>query len=107
MEKRKAELPYPFSTPGVPGSNAVPNLPSSMGEELGKQLARFADIEAKAQPEARPRCDDCAFKLGTTPNRCLSTVADALKCVVEREPFFCHKEDPPKLCAGFILLTKK
>jgi hypothetical protein len=46
--------------------------------------------------------------LGTVPNRCLPTVMDALKCVLEQEPFYCHEAppdaagDPTRLCRGWV-----
>lgn len=61
--------------------------------ELGQIAARMADksvahLEAEGEPDER--CKTCAFRLGTPPNQCADTLMDALKCVVEKEPFFCH-----------------
>lgn len=71
------------------------NLPSPEGEALGRELARLIGPEIarvrREHPDLPGPCNTCAFKLGSIPNRCLSTVADALKCVMEHEPFMCHE----------------
>lgn len=105
-------LPWDYSLPKLDGTDLL-NVPSAEGAELGEQLARFADMEEPrvlAQfPGIKPRCNDCAFRRGTLPNQCLPTVMDALKCVVESSPFYCHKgiqegDEPKRLCGGFQLL---
>lgn len=50
-------------------------------------------------------CDDCAFKLGTTPNQCPTTLLDVIKCVMEGEPFLCHKNG--KACGGWVHSQKE
>lgn len=94
----------------------VPNRPSDEGRAVGKELARLADAaEAetlKRFPNAKVRCKSCAFRAGTFPNGCLATVGDALKCVLEQRPFYCHEkpanENPTELCAGYAaaMLTR-
>lgn len=102
-------VPWAFSTP-TPGGPTRPNVPDALGEEAGRELARLTapalDLDRTAFPGSLPPCDDCAFLEGTEPNRCLSTVADAIKCVVEQQPFWCHKgvvdDKPKRLCAGWV-----
>jgi hypothetical protein len=76
-------------------------------------MARFAD---QAEPEVRlkepafpVRCGTCAFRAGTIPNGCAGTLMDALKCVVERTPFYCHErkgEDGSEaFCIGWAMLA--
>lgn len=52
----------------------------------------------------------CAFRTGTIPNGCESTLMGALKCAMEHEPCYWHetfdKESNPKeLCAGWCILV--
>lgn len=83
----------------------IPNRPSLEGALLGKELARLADkAESEAvqkYPNTKVRCKTCAFRLGTVPNRCVVTVMDALKCVMEQVPFFCH-ENRDEPCMGWV-----
>ena len=106
-------VPWDYSVPADPDdATTVENLPTPEGRELGRELARLADIaEARRLeqfPNAHPRCGDCAFRAGTDPNGCVETLMDALKCVVEADPFFCHRHlrdgEPKQLCAGFAAL---
>lgn len=75
------------------------------GRALGEQLVRLTEpaIEALvAQDEPDERCKSCAFRLGTVPNGCVQTQADALKAVVEDVPFLCHQADKlHQLCHGW------
>lgn len=109
------KVPWDYSKamrPGDPG--AVPNAPTPEGIALGRELARLCDAEEQKQldqfPGQPPRCDDCAFRAGTIPNGCPDTLMDALKCVLEGEPFYCHKgmkdqdADPKRLCSGWMVL---
>lgn len=104
-------LPWDYSNPV--GPDVHPNVPCPEGIELGSHLARFCDqAEAKKTKEfgeLPPRCVDCAYRAGTIPNGCLSTVADAMKCWLEREPFFCHHGvvdgEPTRLCRGWVALA--
>ena len=89
------------------------NRPCEFGRELGRNLACFADLAEQKWRDAGvnfipQRCHSCAFGPGTYPNGCISTVADAMKCIMERKPFYCHHGikdgDPPSVCAGWMLL---
>lgn len=75
------------------------NKPEFDGWALGFHLARFVD----AEPQIAERCFTCAFRQGTDPNGCVTTVMDATKCVMEGVPFYCH-ERPTKLCGGYVVL---
>jgi hypothetical protein len=102
--------PWPYSDEGS-GDRLVSNEPSGVGRALGRELARLADVEAAKDPGAPERCRDCAFRLGTRPNGCATTVMDALKCAVEGEAFYCHLgvadgEEPKRPCAGWSLLRR-
>lgn len=89
------------------------NVPTPEGRAAGQQLARLCDTSERAmlaEKGAAPyRCASCAFKPGTFPNGCLETVADALKCVVEGVPFYCHHSEKNGagnhigLCAGYLI----
>ena len=89
------------------------NRPTPEGRLLGEQIARFADDAMSAKRAAAPaypeRCNSCAFRLGTVPNGCPTTLMDALKCVLEVEPFMCHEvlddgREPVKVCAGWAAM---
>ena len=86
----------------------VRNLPSKEGEALGEHLARITEIElARLRqdfPNHKEPCGTCAFRRGTFPNRCSSTVMDALKCVMQKEDFRCHEDG--KLCCGWMIAMK-
>lgn len=80
------------------------NRPTPEGEELGRELVRLIEpdvkrLEAEGVPDAR--CSSCAFRLGTIPNGCPTTLMDALKCIMEGDPFYCHMGDKP-LCHGWL-----
>jgi hypothetical protein len=82
----------------------VPNSPSAEGVLAGKELARIFQpaIESfEAIPDMPHRCKTCAFRLGTIPNQTLPTVMDAVKCIAEKEDFFCHT-DTDQLCVGYV-----
>lgn len=92
----------------------VRNRPSPVGIETGSHLARFTDKAEQDWHEAGmnfipQRCASCAFRSGTVPNGCVTTVADAMKCTMERKPFHCHHgmkgHGPESVCAGWILLN--
>ncbi len=109
-----SKAPWPFSDER--DGKLVPNLPSPEGAELGAHVARVCDgREAKllARGERPPtRCVDCAFRAGTVPNQCASTLMDAIKCLAEGHEFRCHHgvpddEEPTRLCAGYVILSRK
>lgn len=86
----------------------VLNEPSPEGRELGEQLARFVEIERERDPTLREPCFDCAFRKGAAPNGMAATVMDALKCVIEKTPFYCHltyDDGKERLCAGWEALV--
>ncbi len=89
----------------------IVNDPSPEGRELGARLAKWVDAEMDGPRILRPRCHDCAFLKGTRPNQIAGTLMTALKCVIEKEPFYCHSErgvSAGKLCAGWeALLDRK
>lgn len=100
----KTILPWQLSEEGNAASG-VPNLPSPEGAALGAELARLADVAAEGRSVALPeRCNDCAARLGTTPNQSAATVMGLLKCAVEGIPFYCHVDEPERLCTGYALL---
>lgn len=100
---RRLKVPWDYDKPGT-----KPNLPTPEGAELGRHMARFFDVETITDPvrvSALPeRCHDCAFRLGSIPNQCASTMMTVTKCLIEHEPFYCHNE-PERLCTGFVVLA--
>lgn len=80
--------------------------PTYEGSLLGEQLSRFVNEEVKRNPALRRRCRDCAFREGTRPNAMAATLMDALKCVIEKRPFYCHLEGAG-LCAGWEALIER
>lgn len=106
--------PWAFSKPAAPGERgSVPNVPTEDGAELGAAIARLCEreiLEQEREQRTPPeRCVDCAFRLGTTPNQCAPTLMDAVKCLVENTPFWCHHDvgpdgEPTRLCAGLVIL---
>ena len=110
-----AELkaPWDFSSRPADPAELVPNLPTEAGRAMGAALAKHADAAELQQrvtfPDMLPRCSDCAFRAGTLPNGCEETLLDAIKCVVEGKPFYCHKgvtdeSEPRRLCSGAMVL---
>lgn len=90
----------------------VPNRPTPEGRELGIELARLCDVAEADQlqrfPKAKTRCGTCAFRAGTFPNGCVSTLMDAMKAVTEQDVFMCHEikngAEPDRLCSGFVAM---
>lgn len=88
---------------------AVRNTPCDLGREVGSILADMAErgaaIDRRKFPHAKGPCRTCAFRRGSFPNGCLTTTADALKCVIETVPFYCHEDmnggHPSRLCEGW------
>lgn len=96
------------------------NTPCEHGKRFGAELARLTDAEEPAYAaefarDGKPvpqRCSTCAFRAGTFPNGCLSTVADAFKCVMELDDFCCHDKDAmtpegAQVCVGWAILVGK
>ena len=80
------------------------NRPTPEGRKLGEQIARLTQkgIDRLAnEGEPDERCASCAFRKGTFPNGCPETVLDALKCVMEGVPFYCHAPQDGRLCFGW------
>ena len=101
--------PWKFSWPPTPGGRVIPNLPSEAGAAAGAELARLVESDlARARESGAPApCVECAFVKGTQANRSGATVMDAVKCVLEGEPFFCHlglkdEDEPTSLCRGYL-----
>lgn len=108
----RPKVPWDYSKP-VADDEGYPNEPTDEGRALGAELARLCDVEEERQrkmfPDQLPRCDDCAFRAGTFPNGCPETLMDAIKCVVELNPFYCHKGlvdgKPQHLCRGWLTMV--
>lgn len=84
----------------------IPNRPTPEGIALGENLARLTQPDIDAMVSAGipdNRCASCAFRLGTIPNGCIETQADALKALMEGDPFYCHMQFPlgTVLCFGW------
>lgn len=82
-----------------------PNVATDEGRQLGRQLARLCDGELVGRSD--DRCATCAFRAGDhLANGSPETLMTALKCAMERTPFWCHEHDLP--CAGWAaMLTPK
>lgn len=84
--------------------------PTPEGRVLGEQLARLTEVEmvklrAKFPGHLEP-CGTCAFRRGTVPNGCPTTLMDAIKCAVEGDTFYCHehrKGEPMQACTGWLI----
>lgn len=79
------------------------------GRQAGLEMARLCDREVEqfireGEWTEDERCASCAFRRGTVPNGCPQTQLDAMKAVMEHEPFFCHAVSQPgtKVCAGWF-----
>ena len=78
------------------------NMATEEGRALGHELARLCDDEADRRG-IDGRCSTCAFRAGDhLANGSPETLMTALKCAMEREPFWCHEADQP--CAGWLLM---
>ena len=84
------------------------NRPTDLGRLLGEQIARLTEPEIEAMKELGVpdlRCASCAFRKGTVPNGCESSLMDALKCGMEGEPFLCHEDKGHKaFCHGWVAM---
>jgi hypothetical protein len=68
------------------------------GRALGAELARLTNptiFHLSLEGEPDTRCSSCAFTLGTVPNGSPQATMDALKCVMEGVPFYCHVKRHP------------
>jgi hypothetical protein len=92
----------------------VPNRPTPLGRQLGAQMARLTESAWKKVKLIFPNHAEpgrsSAFRAGTFPNGCEITLMDAMKCVVEKKPFYCHQKldrdgKPTELCAGWSIVT--
>jgi hypothetical protein len=84
------------------GFAIVANSATPEGRELGAHLARLCDQEAKKAGRDE-RCSTCAFRAGEhLANGSVETLMSAVKCMAEREPFWCHEHDRP--CAGWQMM---
>lgn len=87
--------PWPHIGPGP-----IPNVTTPEGIELGRELARLADNEY-ARTGRDSRCETCAFRHGThIANGSAPTLMSAVKCFLERTPFYCHETERP--CGGWV-----
>jgi len=97
-----AWVPAPSGGPFGGLTKVITNSATPEGRELGAILARFCDQEAE-RAGRDDRCATCAFRFGDhLANGSAATLMSALKCVMEREPFWCHEHDRP--CAGWLLM---
>lgn len=111
----QTEMPWKYSIP-IDGEESRPNLPTQEGRAAGMTLALIAERDMARMkerfPDALPMCDDCALRQGTDPNGCLATLGDVIKCIMENQPFFCHKgvsgnDEPKRLCAGYAACSMR
>jgi hypothetical protein len=83
------------------GDKMRPNRVTEEGRELGRHLARLCDSALARKEDAR--CGTCAFRAGDhLANGSSETLMTALKCAMEREPFWCHEHNRP--CAGWAAM---
>jgi len=79
----------------------IANRRTPEGAELGQQIARLCDIELAGKEDSR--CATCAGRGGEhLANGSPETLMTFVKCVAEREPFWCHEHDRP--CAAWSAL---
>ena len=77
------------------------NRATTEGRRLGAQLARLCDNALSGKPDNR--CCTCAFRAGEhIANGSPETLMTAVKCLAEREAFWCHEHDRP--CAGWLAM---
>lgn len=86
------------------------NAPSDDGFALGKEISRMTDVEIDQRKQNFPnhveRCSTCAFRKGTAANGCVTTLMDAMKCVIEgRDEFMCHERENHQ-CVGYAVLKR-
>lgn len=77
------------------------NVTTPEGRELGFHLARLYETALDGRQDQR--CQTCAFRRGDhLANGSPETLMTALKCAMERTPFWCHEADNP--CAGWLVM---
>ena len=78
----------------------IKNQRTPEGEEFGRHMARLCETAIRGEDK---RCSTCAFRQGNLiANGSPQTLMTALKCVMERTPFYCHEIDVP--CAGWLAM---
>lgn len=78
------------------------NVATPEGRALGAEIARLCDQEA-IRLARDGRCATCACRAGDhLANGSPETLMSFVKCIAEREPFWCHEADRP--CAGWLLM---
>ncbi|MGH7946165.1 MAG: hypothetical protein ACREF9_14300, partial [Opitutaceae bacterium] len=101
-----------FNLRRLSGRLLMNNRCTPEGRELGALLVRLSQPEiARLAAEGEPdeRCPSCAFRLGTVPNGCPQTMLDAVKCIAEFTPFYCHATTPryTKICHGWYVARRE
>lgn len=77
---------------------------------VGKQMAVWCDaaepVARLSAPDLPPRCASCAFRAGEhLANGSPATQMDAMKCVIEVVPFYCHDVHRPNhICSGWLMM---
>lgn len=80
---------FPFLT--TPDETGILNHATDQTAEIGEHLVRLA----LGGEQPADMCADCAFRLGSFPNRSY-TAHDALMCLISDGEFECHHgEDRP------------
>lgn len=86
------------------------NFTSAEGRDIGKKMAAWCDdaepIARLQAPDLPPRCASCAFRAGNhLANGSPATQMDAMKCVIECVPFYCHDvHRPDQICSGWVMM---
>ena len=79
-----------------------PNVATPEGQQLGAQMARLCDGEM-AKRDRDDRFETCAFRAGDhVANGSPETLMTALRCAMERTPFWCREHD--RACAGWAVM---
>lgn len=99
--RQPIQAPWPHIAGGEHSPEfPVENVATLEGRELGQELARMADAEY-ARTGRDSRCETCAFRHGPhIANGSPATLMSAVKCFLERTPFYCHETDRP--CSGWV-----
>lgn len=86
----------------------VRTVPTAEGKSLGKEHARFYELELSKRPrELDDRCSTCACRLGTLPNGAPQTQMDLVKCIMDGVDFMCHEKGREGvLCHGYKMLKR-